>query len=587
MARHVFSLAILLGTAWFGFWVITRGNPQRDPQMRAKTQRSPRHLMYGSRTLQGSGNSHGKEVRRPSSPKSKGRVHASSAGDPERIIIKQAPYVSHLSLSPDGKVLVYGAWTPRSGTRNDEVRTIVYHRVKKTESLPFKDLESGDVSEVTFSPDSRLLAVSRRGRSLTLWTVVDTKEIFEFEDGKWAAAPAFSPDGKILGAIDCEKTMGNLLLWDVTRGKKLHALGGKHGPVSAFSFSEDGRTVITEHCENLGRKNQPPTLRLGVHLWDALNGRDLGKVGSETIRNATSISGGTKLSQIAAERPGWYASRSPSGVVVIIPSHRCMPDVSCSASEVRISLHCWSSERELFCTADADACFDTAVLSSDCATLVAVLTSRSKHRYGTTLLVWDLQHLARRKALLPLQDFGMLWKELGEDAQTARQAMCSLAMFPLPTLAMLQKHLRPIPNLRPAQITRLLAQLDSRKFQTRELAEHELQRLGEQVLPCAREVLGTTPSLEVRRRIIRIVDTLEGRSPPPSATLQGIRGVSLLKQFGDYKSAREILKLLAQGAPGTWLTREATAALASVSKQPAPLHPEDNHEPFGNCGLIP
>jgi len=109
----------------------------------------------------------------------------------------------------------------------------------------------------------------------------------------------------------------------------------------------------------------------------------------------------------------------------------------------------------------------------------------------------------------------------------------------------------------------LITQLDSRKFKIREAAERELQAFGEQILAALRAAYKDSPSVEAQRRLSQILKKLES---PDGGTLRRIRAVAILRHFVGSKSARQTLESLARGAPGTWLTQEAKAVLASYSE---------------------
>ena len=77
------------------------------------------------------------------------------------------------------------------------------------------------------------------------------------------------------------------MLWDVATGKDLKRFGSKpHGPVTRFSFSEDGKTVAAEHqlflSEEGFSRGRKVRYRTTAHLWEAATGKDLGQVGSVT-----------------------------------------------------------------------------------------------------------------------------------------------------------------------------------------------------------------------------------------------------------------------------------------------------------------
>jgi hypothetical protein len=73
--------------------------------------------------------------------------------------------------------------------------------------------------------------------------------------------------------------------------------------------------------------------------------------------------------------------------------------------------------------------------------------------------------------------------------------------------------------------------------------------------------LEKSPSLEARRRIMRLLERVTGERFNPSAhRLRAVRAVEVLERIGDAK-ARQLLDILAKGAPAAQLTVEARAAL--------------------------
>jgi hypothetical protein len=115
------------------------------------------------------------------------------------------------------------------------------------------------------------------------------------------------------------------------------------------------------------------------------------------------------------------------------------------------------------------------------------------------------------------------------------------------------------------QLGRLLADLDDNDFPVREKATLELERLGKFIEVPLRKTLEKQPSLEARRRIERLLETLERTGPAPEV-LRSLRSVEVLELIGTTE-AREGLRTLAQGADDAELTREARAALERLEKK--------------------
>jgi hypothetical protein len=153
-----------------------------------------------------------------------------------------------------------------------------------------------------------------------------------------------------------------------------------------------------------------------------------------------------------------------------------------------------------------------------------------------------------------------LWAKLaGRDAGEAFGAMRDLALSPKDTLPFLRARLRPVSGEVSPAISRLIADLDDRRFDVREQAEQELLRRGEEVEVALGRALAGAPPLEVRRRLERVREKL--RTAGPSAEwLRTCRAVEVLEHLGTAE-AREVLRQLAGGAPEARLTREARDAL--------------------------
>src|SRR5262249_45709582 len=119
--------------------------------------------------------------------------------------------------------------------------------------------------------------------------------------------------------------------------------------------------------------------------------------------------------------------------------------------------------------------------------------------------------------------------------------------------------LLPVQALEPATVARLIADLDSPRFQVREKASQELEQAGEAVAGALREAKKGGPSAEQGRRIDQLLAGLAAAKPGPEQ-LRTTRALVTLEQIGGLE-ARKVLARLAAGAPGAGLTQEAQAAL--------------------------
>ena len=124
-------------------------------------------------------------------------------------------------------------------------------------------------------------------------------------------------------------------------------------------------------------------------------------------------------------------------------------------------------------------------------------------------------------------------------------------------VAILQADLRRLNRPLPVgEFKRLLSQLNSPRFAVRERAAAELLRFGDGVAPALREALKQRLSLELRRRIERLLEDIDG------ARFDPLRYETLAYLASrDTPEARAALRTLAEGLPQARLTKEAAAAL--------------------------
>jgi hypothetical protein len=147
------------------------------------------------------------------------------------------------------------------------------------------------------------------------------------------------------------------------------------------------------------------------------------------------------------------------------------------------------------------------------------------------------------------------------DSAQAYRSMQTLAAAPDQTVAFLSgRMLRK--KIAPQQIARLLTDLDSEEFRVRLRAAKELEKLGDAAEPALRRALKNKPSVEVRQRILELLEKLgpphpEGIEP---RLLRGLRALEVL-EWVDTAAARRMLEHLAADPPREEIGEEAKAAL--------------------------
>jgi WD40 repeat protein len=187
------------------------------------------------------------------------------------------------------------------------------------------------------------------------------------------------------------------------------------------------------------------------------------------------------------------------------------------------------------------------------------------HRDGT-ILIWDLATFEPESALrsspVTAAQLHRCWSDLAEtDAGRANEAIRVLCRVPARAIQLLRERLRPVPDDRHA---RLITGLDDPSYAVREKAFAELAQLGFKAESALRMALDDKPSLEVRRRIERLLHALE-QAPPPQEVIRQVRAVQVLEQIGSAE-AKCVLEDLSKGAPRARLTQESRESLGRFSR---------------------
>jgi RNA polymerase sigma factor (sigma-70 family) len=417
-------------------------------------------------------------------------------------------FIRALAFSPDGQTLASGGddHTVRlwDGARGEEIRRFRH---------------PGPVLAIGFSPDGSLLATTsgdeqRSGDGLVhFWNPRTGRELLAIKGERWPLGPLqFSPDGKILAISDHNQVR----LLEVPTGKQL----GRFEGADSFAFSPDGKRLVVRGKDGL------------VHLWNVSTGSALYAFGE-----ADDLSAFTPF------------TLSPDGKT-LVRARKNGPvglwEVATGKERQRLQGH----QAQVTC----------AAYSPDGRTL---LTGSE----DTTILIWDLAGWGRpATGELSGTDVQSLWEDLaGDDAVRACRAIGALAAVPAQSLPLLRRHLAPVAAADRRRLARLVAQLDSENFDTRESATRELRALGELAAAILHDTLAGQPSAEVRRRVEGLLRELDGPLVA-SDRLRDLRAIEVLERVGT-PEARRVLDTLAKGVPEAQLTQEAKAALVRLARR--------------------
>ncbi|MCI0460403.1 MAG: PQQ-binding-like beta-propeller repeat protein [Gemmataceae bacterium] len=473
----------------------------------------------------------------------------------------------------------------------------------------------GAPSALTFLDGGKVLAGAWGDGRLCVWETATGKQrqLTRAPAGHFQVV-AFSPEGALLAAVGQD---GMLRLRDVATGREVRRFARQQGPgmaASVVAFGHDGRTIATGH----GQQNPYLALTRGmptgytvsvaaspfVRLWEVTTARERGQIhpegspkmpihgGSYHIRG---FSGGSQYPQL-------YGPVSNVSTLVFAPDGKTLA-VATTGGAVRLWDLNANRERQRI---DGQPYAVPAVAFDPAGKVLAVTQPGTLSLYdtrtgealchvptqqgfvpslafapdgktlvtgggNTTALVWDVPRLlkeGRKPGELSAQELEKLWTELGDqDAGKGYRAGWSLAAVPARSIPFLAERLRPVPLVGAERIARLVADLDSARYSTRQQAERELQKLGDLAEPALRRTLEANPSLEMRRRIEALLERAEGPISAPEP-LRSLRAVEVLERIGT-PEARRVLQRLADGEPEALVTREARAALQRLERRAA------------------
>ena len=159
------------------------------------------------------------------------------------------------------------------------------------------------------------------------------------------------------------------------------------------------------------------------------------------------------------------------------------------------------------------------------------------------------------------------WDDLGDDDEAvAYRAAWRLTNSTPSVVARMRERLKPAAAAPDAKrIEALIGKLDSDADDTRQGAYEDLEELGAVVEPALVRALKFGPSLESRRRLEALLARV---SKLTQDRLRQLRALLALERAAS-PEARQLIKSLAEGEDGAWLTEQARKALERLERRVA------------------
>jgi WD40 repeat protein len=509
-----------------------------------------------------------------------------------------------MASSPDGKILVTGSldqrvrlWQTSTGKQiypfeghTVSVRSVDYGSDSKTlisagydgtvrvwdvanakEMRRFSPYRSNLHVPLAISPNRQTLVSTDLDQKIRFWDLASGKEQQGFDRYSGSSiAFFFPPDGTVLAA-DLKDQV--IRLYDVRTGKEIRVLAGKQEHPHPVAFSPDGKWLAAV-C--FSKADREMTSKLKV--WSVETGAELPQFQGQRVPLGSTLAFSPDSKMVAGETDeGIYLWEIATGKKRIKLEQGRAYSLAFSADGRTIASGHWDGMVCLWEVASGKriCCFDghlarvfSVAFSPDGRTL-------SSGSEDATVLIWDLagrlkQSKAGRVKLLP-RELESLWNDLADrDAAGAYQSVWSLVDAAHESVPFLDTRLRRVLSKdadRQKRVAQMIAALDSDEFAEREKAIAELEALGDLAEPALRRALEGKASLEVSRRVERLLETLAGPVTSPE-TLQVVRAVEVLERIGT-PDARQLLETLAKVASQGRLVQEAKAALERLNRRSA------------------
>jgi RNA polymerase sigma factor (sigma-70 family) len=452
-----------------------------------------------------------------------------------------------------------GRWLA-AGTKDGTVHVAEAATGKEAHRFP----TNNPVIALAFSPDGKMLAVSQPDSAVTIWDVGTGRRDVRFGTTRASKASehvAFAPDGQSVVGVG----VGHFL--QVGRdGGGVSAMA----PLQGFSaVAPDG--LVSGWCDTHGllrlrptsRGNQfafgnPLTLQVGNarSLAFAPGGKLLAVGGDDKDVQLWDLDQNKPTRVLTGlEKPAANLTFSADGKTLV------------ALADDGTSFRAWDLARGTTrCRINHNRGAVGALALSPDGKLLATAAKE-----GKALFLWNLdaRQLARTGTPIKLsaKEMAVLWNDLaGADADKADDAWSKLGAAGDTALPFLRQRIRSavVPAVDVKALEKLVADLDSAKFTTREKAAQELQAAGEVAIVLLQRCLEKSPSVEVQRRATLVLKKIG----EPTLTPERLRVLDALELLERLRTAGAValLEEIERDALIPHIRQEAGWALQRVAQ---------------------
>jgi WD40 repeat protein len=460
--------------------------------------------------------------------------------------------------------------------KGKELRTIDMPAQQQQQIVFFPGM--GMNGSLTLSPQDKLIAIRGADQVIRMYDTGTGKEVRQLvEQEKPAPNPnggggfimvgvpfggntpmAFSADGTAFAAVSNYNGPqlapfpgggqmppgSSLRLWNLTHGKQPRIFDAQQKTVIDLAVTPDGRNVVTANADST------------LSIWESLTGKEC-----MTIKLNRPEDKGPKQPQPPQAPAVIWA---PMMAQTSFPTSLAIsPDGRTLALGTDRGVHLWDlrTGKEIGQFKGHQGSVMSVAFAPDNQTIITGSAD-------TTALVWDAGKFIKKTATIELkaEQVDELWKDLAGDQTKAYQAITTLITAPKQAVDLFKTHIKPAVGGDEQRIQKLIGDLESDKFQTRQAATKELEKLGELAEPALQKAMQTLKALEAKRRVEKLLANIANDQVPSGEVLRTLRAVQVLGQIGT-PQARTELERLAGGAPGDKLTRSAETALRRLKKE--------------------